>query len=198
MMTTDEYCDKLLQEYPEYISSDQMYRICHICKRTCRYLLEAKLIPCVDSGKKTRRYKINTTDVALYLKDREFNPKLYKAPENYYKTDQKPKPKLPYGRPITPEDLEIIRSFYERKIRRYSDVLTTEQISTITGYCKNSINKWCSKEHLKAFFIKQKYRVPKEYLLNFLVSSYFMSIVVKSQKHIAYDEEIRSLLEQAK
>ena len=100
MMTTDEYCEIVLRDYPEYISSDQMYRICHISKRTCRYLLETGLVPNIDSGKKTRRFKIKTTDVVSYLNDRENNPLRYKAPDDYYKTDHKAEPQYPYGRPL--------------------------------------------------------------------------------------------------
>lgn len=57
--------------YPEYITKDQMYRICHISKKTCLFLLESGLVPNIDSGKKTRRFKIKTVDVIQYLKDRD-------------------------------------------------------------------------------------------------------------------------------
>lgn len=53
----------LYEEYPEVISADQLYRICHISKRKAKWLLEHGYIPCEDSGKKTRRYKIRLNDV---------------------------------------------------------------------------------------------------------------------------------------
>ena len=194
MMTIDEYCEMILRDYPEYISSDQMYRICHISKRTCRYLLETGLVPNIDNGKKTRRFKIKTTDVVSYLNDRENNPLRYKAPDDYYKTDHKAEPKYPYGRPLTSDDIAVIRAFYQEHFRRFPDVLTISQVAQITGYCKNSVVKWCSKKILRAFFIKQKYKVPKEYLLDFVSDSYFLGITVKSQKHIRYNKEIKKLL----
>ena len=46
----------LLMEYPEVISKEQVYRICHISKRKATWLLENGIIPCKDSGKKTRRF----------------------------------------------------------------------------------------------------------------------------------------------
>lgn len=61
-----------------------MYRICHISKKTCSFLLESGLIPNINSGKKTRKYQIKTTDVIKYLKSRDDYPELYKAPEGYY------------------------------------------------------------------------------------------------------------------
>lgn len=41
----------LRRKYPETISMDQLYRICHISKRKARWLLEHGVIPCQDSGK---------------------------------------------------------------------------------------------------------------------------------------------------
>lgn len=84
-MITESYYNEVIQSYPEYITKDQMYRICHISKRTCLFLLESGLVPNIDSGKKTRRFKIKTTDVIEYLKDRDDYPELYKAPDGFYK-----------------------------------------------------------------------------------------------------------------
>ena len=82
-MITEKYCNEILQQYPEYITKDQMYRICHISKKTCLFLLESGLVPNIDSGKKTRRFKIKTVDVIQYLKDRDDYPELFKAPDGF-------------------------------------------------------------------------------------------------------------------
>ena len=63
-MATD--CTYLYEEYPEVISAYQLYRICHISKRKAIWLLLHGYIPCEDSGKKTRRYKIRLNDVIDY------------------------------------------------------------------------------------------------------------------------------------
>ena len=70
-MITEKYCQEVLTEYPEYITKEQMYRICHISKKTCLFLLQSGLVPNIDSGRKTRCYKIKTTDVLQYLRDRD-------------------------------------------------------------------------------------------------------------------------------
>ena len=57
----------LRTEYPEKISQDQLYRICRISKRKATWLLENGYIPCQDTGKKTRRFKIEIMDVIEYL-----------------------------------------------------------------------------------------------------------------------------------
>ena len=64
----------LLEQYPEVVSKDQMYKICHISKRKATWLLENGVIPCQDSGKKTRRFQIRTIDIVRYLAKRDSNP----------------------------------------------------------------------------------------------------------------------------
>ncbi len=61
----------LRQQYPETISMDQLYRICHISKRKAKWLLENGVIPCKDSGKQTRRFQIRLDDVIIFLERRE-------------------------------------------------------------------------------------------------------------------------------
>lgn len=71
-MATDY--SSLYKEYPEIISADQLYRICHISKRKAKWLLDSGYIPCQDSGKKTLRYKIRLEDAIAYLRTLETAP----------------------------------------------------------------------------------------------------------------------------
>ena len=59
--------DYLCEQYPEVISMDQLYRICHISKRKAKWLSENGVIPCEDSGKRTRRFQIHLEDVITFL-----------------------------------------------------------------------------------------------------------------------------------
>ena len=56
----------LLNQYPETVQKEQFRIICHISKRTARYLLQSGLVPCVQSGKKTRNYTIKMKDIVRY------------------------------------------------------------------------------------------------------------------------------------
>ena len=71
----------LLMEYPEVISKEQVYRICHISKRKATWLLENGIIPCKDSGKKTRRFQVRTIDVINYLLTKELYNNWIGVPE---------------------------------------------------------------------------------------------------------------------
>ncbi len=182
MNATTEY-QYILEQYPIDMTKDQMYRICHISKKTCLFLLESGLVPCLDSGKKTRRFKIKTTDVIHYLEDRDIHPEYYKPPEGYYKQLHIPQP-----RALSEHDLLVMRQFYEKELATWPDVMTIKQVSAFTGYGKTSVERWCSKQQLKNFYIKRRYYVPKKYLIDFLEGWHFTGILFKSANHKIFNE----------
>ena len=55
MTETEKKYDAIRRAYPETISKEQFYRIAHISKATALHLLQNGLVPCKDTGKKTRR-----------------------------------------------------------------------------------------------------------------------------------------------
>ena len=85
-MSTDY--SALLLEYPAVISKDQLYRICHISKRKATWLLEHGVIPCKDSGKKTRRFQIYTADVVNYLITLENEPQKVAIPAGIFQSEK--------------------------------------------------------------------------------------------------------------
>ena len=132
-------------------------------------------------------------DVIQYLKDRDDYPELFKAPDGFYKGKGGDKKAPSFDEVFTQEDLIRMRQYYERLLKNNPDVMSVEQVAQFTGYNKNSVSRWCGKKELKCFYIKQRYQIPKEYLLDFLVSRYFIGIAVKSVKHQRFNEQIRKL-----
>lgn len=51
----------------EIITKEQLYKILHISKRRAKFLLDNGYIPCVDTGKKMRRYQIKMSDVQEFI-----------------------------------------------------------------------------------------------------------------------------------
>ena len=49
------------------ISQEEMRKMLHISKRKAKYLLDEGIIPCVNTGKLTRQYRVNLSDVEEYL-----------------------------------------------------------------------------------------------------------------------------------
>lgn len=72
MTESMKYYESIRRKYPETVSKDQFYQIAHISKATALHLLQNGLVPCKDTGKKTRRYTIRTDDIIFYLIDRSF------------------------------------------------------------------------------------------------------------------------------
>lgn len=196
---TKEEIRKLRRQYPEYITKDQMYRICHISKRTCLFLLESGLVPCHDSHNKTRRFKILLDDVIQYMQCREAHPDRYLPPAGYYKGNpgkrHTVKPLLRIrARSLSEEECMIIRKYYENRLEEQPDVMTAWMISEFTGYGNSAVINWCKKGYLKSFFIGQKYQIPKEYLLDYLVSEKYRCKASRSREQCRRDEEIEELL----
>ena len=77
----------------------------------------------------------------------------------------------------------------EREIQdllaRQPDVLDAHQIARITGYASRTVSRWCTEGRLKAFSHQHTYKVPKEWLLEFLTSEDYNSITRKSKEHYA-------------
>ena len=84
MTESMKYYESIRRKYPEAVSKDQFYKIAHISKATALHLLQNGLVPCKDTGKKTRRYTIRTDDIIFYLIDRELHPEVYRAPDRWY------------------------------------------------------------------------------------------------------------------
>ena len=84
MTESMKYYESIRRKYPETVSKDQFYQIAHISKATALHLLQNGLVPCKDTGKKTRRYTIRTDDIIFYLIDRELHPEVYRAPDHWY------------------------------------------------------------------------------------------------------------------
>ena len=195
-MITKEQCDEILTNYPEYISKEQMRILCHISKKTCLFLLESGTVPSIDTGQKTHRFLVKTVDVITYLKHRDRNPKKYKPHKNYYvKTNTSCNEFSIKNECVSREELMIVtRRFYKALLDSEQDVLTTDDVSRITGYATASVVKWCQKGKLRSFNFKRSFRIPKPWMLKFLCSEAFRDIKIKSELHIEFNNEIHNLI----
>lgn len=70
----------ILDIYPETINKEQLYKLCYVSKKTAQHYLVNGIIPCVNTGKKTRQYTIRTVDVVVFLEARDRDPDACLAP----------------------------------------------------------------------------------------------------------------------
>lgn len=139
----------LLEQYPEVVSKDQMYKICHISKRKATWLLENGVIPCQDSGKKTRRFQIRTIDIVRYLAKRDSNPQEVSTLGGIFNNPKANRKTIVPATQISYIDLKRYLYF---KWKAVPDALVSKDISRITGiHSTKTLGNGSQKETTKCF-----------------------------------------------
>ncbi len=168
----------LINKYPEYVTKDQFYRICHISKKTALYYLEKGFIPCIDSGKKTRRYKIAIKDIVFFLEDRSQNPEKYYMPNHYnnpflpsevrqYKAKPRSDTKYVYKLKGIKE-VKDYQKYLEQQFADYPDMMTRAQVQQITGHLLDAILLWCKSGKVKYIRHHNAYLLQKKSVISYL------------------------------
>lgn len=160
----------LYDEFPEVISGEQLRKILHISKRKCAWLLQSGAIPCTDNCNKTRRYAAKLDDVIDYIITSE------NAAVNVH--------------PLRPPD-----GFKEQLIDEWfdvPDVLTIKEVSAITGYTPNAVDRWIVKGSLRSVIVQTGLITSREWLIDFYCGDGY-NIVKKVDKHRKLLERIIKL-----
>lgn len=186
MTELEKQFEEIRREYPRSMNKDQFYKLAHISKATALYLLKSGLVPCTDTGKKTRRYSIRTEDVIAYLQDRIIHPKRYLPVEGWYSGKAKQKDLL---RDIFLNLSKIqttkLKRFFMEETAGFEDVIKVTQVAEFLGYSRSTVIYWCEKKKLKAFLISGRFVIPKISFIEFLLSEETMCIRRKSARHKA-------------
>ena len=171
--------DYLKEQYPETISINQFHKICRIAKRNAVYLLENGIIPYTDTGKMTWKYKIHLDDVISYLirRDQEGG----KIPRGA--VPNRNKKRVPRGKPdsfgghVQPDEIILIRQYFEQANPQCPDLLSSYQAAAITGLEVNTIRKKIRLGELRAIINNRTFYIPRDYLFEFLGSPSFLRAV---------------------
>lgn len=121
---------------PDVMNKDQFCHLCHISKSTALHLLKSGKVPCEWTGKKTRCYKIKKEDVRAYLEERAVYPELYSAPRGWYGGHYVAK----LSKELPEDVLRQIHDYYAKLLSKYKDVVTVQDVVTLTGYAKTTVN----------------------------------------------------------
>lgn len=156
-----QYID-LKRQYPATVSADQFRQICHISKRKATWLLENGIVPCKDSGKKTRRFTINIDDVIAYLQAREDNPDSVITPRGQFTSG-------PQRRDLIAA--EKLEEHLQKCWEREPEALIVPQIHQMTGYSERLIGKWIRAGKLSAMGRAPYCVVTKTALIRFFVAA---------------------------
>ena len=178
----------LRDQYPEVITMDQLYRICLISNRKARWLLENGVIPCEDSGKKTRRFKIKLEDVIEFLKLRDSGflddvmPVGIFSSEGYGYPPRQPRSQLDNG---------ALQAFLLDCWVDAPDMLTIPQTASLCGYSVTTLVRWFQKELFAGIRYRGMILISKESLAEWLASDRGQSIQQQSTTHQELIEEFQ-------
>lgn len=155
----------LLCQYPETISKDQLYRICHISKRKATWLLEHGYIPCEDSGGKTWRFKIKTVDVIKYLQTMETDPQKASPPTGLFNSNCLAKKQ---ANPIAQISVPEFEKYLQTRWVAAPDALRMEDVADLTGYSRATVGQWVYKKHMRSVSCPNEILIAKKWLIAFV------------------------------
>ncbi len=179
----------LRDQYSEVITMDQFYRICHISKRKAQWLLENGVIPCEDSGKKTRRFKIKLDDVIEFLELRDAGVLDDVMPVGIFSSAEYG---YPPKQPRTQLDKGALQAFLLDCWVDAPDMLTVPQTVALCGYSVTTLERWFQKELLAGIRYRGMILLSKESLAEWLASNAGQSIQRQSIVHRELLEEFQT------
>ena len=168
----------LKNRYPDLLSLDELSRICKIGKQSARYLVEHGIIPAIDTGKQTWKYQISIDDVITYLQQREewgsMIPPGVVSSRSKYRENNIISNRKSFSQYITAgQELDIFE-YFTHIYSDFGDILTTMDIVEMTGLDKSTVLKLLQAKKIKSITNKPKYLIPKQYLLEFVVTRRFI------------------------
>jgi hypothetical protein len=168
---------ELRKRYPKIVSKDQLYIICRIAKRTAKYLLDNGIIPCVDTGKKTRRYRIQLEDIITYLKERERSgySRVPRGAVSSKKSNMSTGPRISFSQEIAGGNAEEVRRYFEYISADFPDVLSSYEVGEMAGLSRTTVMRHLKSGALKSILVDRQRRVPKPYMFDFIASPTFLN-----------------------
>ena len=165
------------------ISQDEMRKMLHISKRKAKFLLDNGIIPCINTGKLTRQYRVKLSDVEEFMKQ----PFEYETGMFSSKTVYKPR-----EGDVVKLDKDIVQNYYRELLSGENDIMTVSEMSEIIGYSPRAIYSWMEKGWIERRVLLNRIYITKEELIQLLCSKEYLTIVQKSDKHLEQIKEIKA------
>ena len=175
--------DILRELYPDTISLDQVYRICNMAKRSVLYLVKHGVIPVVDTGKKTWKYRVALDDVIAYLEKRDKIGSM--IPRGAASSRQgKRCNRACYAALITGENEHELVEYFTHIYSEYPDVVTVYDIAEMTGLSKKTIYDFIGAGTLLSFEKYPRHLFTKKSVLEFVITPHFIDCKSNSEHFI--------------
>ena len=146
----------------DFVSKEEFYKLCRISKKTAYKLIKSGRIKAIKRNCASRHcYEIPISEIEHLENVRRYLNKLRE------------------------EEIGKVKEYYSKMLKNYPDVITSEDVQSITGYAKETVRRWIQSEKLVATVYKSKYIITKNDFLDFVTSSHFVGITRKSREHLA-------------
>lgn len=170
--------EHLRETYPAVISAEQLYRICRISKRKASWLLQNGVIPCWDSGKRTRRFQIRLDEVIDYLNRCDAGKLDDVIPSGAFSSGSAHRPQ-----PVM--DSEALCAFILAAWSDAPDMLRAKAASALCGYVPTTINHWVKRGLVQVVRCYGQNYISKQSLAEHLSSRVGQLITAKPAAHLA-------------
>ena len=152
----------MLVKSNDYVSKEEFYKSCRISKKTAYKLIKSGRVKAIKRNCASRHcYEIPISEIERLESVRCYLNKLRE------------------------EEIDKVKKYYSEKLRRYPDVITSEDVQIITGYVKETVRRWIQSGKLVATVYKSKYIITKNDFLDFVTSPSYVGITRKSQVHLS-------------
>jgi excisionase family DNA binding protein len=181
LFTLTQLCYHIINQY--FIApSPPSGVICRIAKRTASYLVTNGIIPSIDTGRRTWRYKILIDDVITYLRQRE--QKGSGIPKGAVNSREPKRRKTSFSQYIAPGDEQEVVRYFADICADHTDVLTTDDMAAMTGLHKKSFQRIIESGDIRFLTVGRRYFIPKAYFLEFVASRRFIDAWSNSEGFI--------------
>lgn len=158
------YCE-IVEKYPNTITLDQFYRICHISKRKAKWLLDNGYLVCRVSGNAKRHYKIQTTDLVEFLIRTDGLTKNIDYRGKRFSSVKVSRRQHVHYDCVDPQLLE--QHLLELWVNE-EDILPYSRVRQLVGYTMRTVGRWVAHGKVKAIRILSKPLILKESLAQFI------------------------------
>ena len=173
--------DEIRKQYPEYVSLDKVYQICGISKRSASYLVEQGIIPALDTGRKTWRYRVALEDIISYLSKREkvgsMIPRGAATSRRNYQTGCRES----FASIIKSSDGHEVTEYFNYIYADFPDILQIPDLVDMTGLSKKTLSLFLKDGYIKCLTNHPHYLIPKTYLLEFVSTTKFIDCKSNSE-----------------
>lgn len=181
---TKQWEKEIRKAYPDPLTLDSVRKILHISKRKASWLLRHGYIPCENTGKQTRQYRVRVEDLFGYIKKAEKGLPEAQIPVGIFNGHPTKGHRQPVPTTFSEPPPKDFRGWLEKEWADVPDALRVKEVSALTGYAQGTIQRWTLKKILRSVWAQHTLVIAKEWLIEFFSASAYQ-IRRKSERHIA-------------